>query len=578
MMETSPEKRWQIASALRQTWREGYGREALTADLGAGLVVGIVALPLSMALAIAVGVPPQNGLFTAIVAGALIAALGGSRVQVSGPTAAFVVILAPIAQKFGLGGLLLATVLAGLLLMAMAFARLGQLIELVPYPVTTGFTAGIGVVIATLQLKDFFGLQIAELPESYVGKVQALAEHLPTWRWHEAAIGAATLAILLLWPRLTRRVPAPLIALVAASLAAVALERWQPGLEVATIAHRFSYQLGGETLAGIPRLPPLPLLPWNLPGPDGQPLGLSFDLVRTLMPAAFAIAMLGAIESLLSAVIADSMIRRRHDPDSELFAQGVGNLVAPFFGGIAATGAIARTAANVRYGARSPVAAIVHALFLLVAVLTLAPALGYLPMAALAALLLVVAWNMSEIKHVLIMVRSAPRSDVMILLACLGLTVLFDMVVAVTFGILLASLLFLRRMSEVAEVKLVAEPQRLLGYELPPSVLLYQLAGPLFFGAAARAMRALQSVDDRVRVVVLDLRNVPALDATGLVHLESAKERLRGQGIQVVLAGLQPQPHRTLARAGWRNHAGELALFESFEKGMAKARELAEAE
>lgn len=561
-----------VASALRKTWRDGYGLADLRADVLAGLVVGIVALPLSMALAIAVGAPPQNGLYTAIVAGVIIALCGGSRVQISGPTAAFVVILAPITEKFGLGGLLIATVMAGAFLVVMGCSGLGRLIEMVPYPVTTGFTAGIGIVIATLQLKDFFGLDTGKLPESFVGKVQRMLEVAPsTWQGDELAVGLFTLAVLLLWPRFEKRVPAPLVALTLGALFALALERYFPGIEVATIERRFSYLADGVVHAGIPRLPPLPLLPWSLPGPDGQPLELSFALLRELVPSAIAIALLGAIESLLSAVVADAMIRRRHDPDAELVAQGLGNLVAPFFGGIAATGAIARTATNVRSGARSPFAAVVHSLFLLLAVLTLAPLLGYLPMASLAALLLLVAWNMSEAKHVAHAISAAPRPDVAVLLSCLALTVIFDMVVAVTFGIVLAALLFMKRMAEVSQVRLVAEPRRELGRDLPPSILLYQIAGPLFFGAAARGMRALEGITPEVQAVVLDLRGVPALDATGLVNLESAIKRLRDRGIYVLLAGAAGQPRQAIARAHWQEEEGRLALFDDFEAALAGA-------
>lgn len=568
----SPAPSFQFASALRKTFRDGYGLADLRADVLAGLVVGIVALPLSMALSIAVGAPPQNGLYTAIVAGAIIALLGGSRVQVSGPTAAFVVILAPITEKFGLGGLLLATVMAGVFLVLMGYSGLGRLIEFVPYPVTTGFTAGIGIVIATLQLKDFLGLDTGKMPESYLGKVQRMIEVAPsTFRPAELAVGLFTLAVLLIWPRLDRRVPSPLVALGFGALFALALEHLFPGTTLATIERRFSYTLDGVQFAGIPRLPPMPLLPWNLPGPDGAPIGLSFELLRALLPSAIAIALLGAIESLLSAVVADGMIRRQHDPDAELVAQGLGNIVAPFFGGIAATGAIARTATNVRSGAKSPFAAVTHALFLLLAVITLAPLLGYLPMASLAALLLLVAWNMSEAKHVLHTIRSAPRSDVVVLWTCLLLTVIFDMVVAVTFGIVLAALLFMKRMSDVSQLTLVSEPHRKLGHHLPQSILLYELAGPLFFGAAARAMRALQGVTREVKAVVLDLRNVPALDATGMINLESATARLRDQGIYVVLAGVDGQPRRALAKAHWRTKAGQLAIFKDFDRAIASA-------
>ncbi|HVR71495.1 MAG TPA: C4-dicarboxylic acid transporter DauA [Vicinamibacteria bacterium] len=559
----TPPLRWGPALALRQALQEGYSRRELQADVMAGLVVGIVALPLSMALAIASGVAPQYGLYTAIVAGAVIAVLGGSRVQVSGPTAAFVVILAPVATRFGLRGLLLATLMAGVILVALGLGRMGRLIVFVPYPVITGFTAGIAVVIATLQVKDFLGLTVTSVPEHYLERVAALAAALPTVRPWDVAVGALTLALLVLWPRVRSKVPAPLVALgIAALVAAWAAER-VPGFEVATVASQFS---------GIPQQAPAFLLPWALSGPDGAP-GVSFDLLRALLPSAFAIAMLGAMESLLSAVVADGMTGRRHDPDAELLAQGLGNLVAPFFGGFAATGAIARTATSVRSGARSPVAAVVHSLFVLLAVLLLAPLLGRLPMASLAALLLVVAWNMSERKHFRFVVRAAPRSDIAVLLVCFGLTIVFDMVVSITAGIILSSMLFIRRMAEVSGVRLVGDSHPELREPLPRGIVLYEVAGPLFFGAAQAAMNALQTVEKRgVQAVVLDLQAVPAMDATGLVNLESLLKRLNGAGVKVILAGVQAQPMRVLAKAGWRNRHGRLRIFRSFERAIGVAR------
>jgi sulfate permease, SulP family len=565
-----------LGHGLREALGDGYGPADLRADLMAGAVVGVVALPLSMALAIASGVPPQHGLYTAIVAGAAIALLGGSRVQVSGPTAAFVVILSPIAARFGVGGLLVATMLAGALLVAMGVARLGRFIEFVPYPVTTGFTAGIAVVIGTLQIKDLLGLSVPPLPEHYAERLLVLIRALPTVRWPDALVAALTLAVLLLWPRVSRRVPSPLVALSVAAGAALLLARLLPGFELATIGSRFSYRSGGDWLMGIPQLPPLPVLPWHLPGPDGRPLALSLALVRELMPSAFAIALLGAIESLLSAVVADGMTGRKHDADVELVAQGAGNLLAPFFGGIAATGAIARTATNVRSGARSPLAAVTHAVLVLLAVLVLAPALGYLPMASLAALLLVVAWNMSESKHFLHMVRAAPRSDVAVLLTCFGLTVLFDMVVSVTVGVVVAALLFMRRMAEVSGVRLVGEGHPDLPSSLPRGVILYDIAGPLFFGAAEKAFAALRAVERRhLRVVVLDLEDVPAIDATGLFHLDSLVADLHRAGIRVVMIGVQDQPLRALARAGWHGRRKGARVFRSVDRGLEAARRLA---
>jgi len=551
-----------LGTALLSRLHQGYSRADLRADLLAGIVVGIVALPLSMALAVASGVAPQHGLYTAIVAGSVVAALGGSMVQVSGPTAAFVVLLAPVSAKFGLGGLILATLMAGVLLVAMGAGRLGSLIQFVPYPVTTGFTAGIAVVIATLQLKDFLGLTVAKMPETYLEKVAALARALPTLRGQDLAVGLFTLAILILWPRVTRKVPGPLIALALGGILAHLLTLWLPGFQVATIHSRF--------VDGIPQLPPQPVIPWHLPGPDGHPIGLSFGLVRALIPSAFAIAMLGAIESLLSAVVADGMTGGSHDPDAELVAQGVGNLVAPFFGGIAATGALARTATNVRSGARSPLAAVFHSGFVLLAVLLFAPVLNYLPMASLAALLLTVAWNMSEAKHFAHAMRVAPRSDVVVLLTCFGLTVIFDMVVSVTAGVMLAALLFMRRMAEVSNVRLV-DQHPIATQGLPKDVLIYEVAGPLFFGAAQKAMSALQRVPTGVSVVLLDLSSVPAMDGTGLVSLESAVARLHQLGMFVVLGGVQGQPLRVLARSGIREHRDRIAVHRTMERAVATA-------
>lgn len=555
-----------LATALRAVCKGGYSAADLRADILAGLVVGVVALPLSMALAIASGVPPQHGLYTAIVAGAVTATLGGSRVQVTGPTAAFVVILAPISHQYGVGGLCLATMMAGIMLCVAGFARLGRLIEFVPHPVTTGFTAGIAVVIATLQVKDFLGLRVSATPEHFHEKMLALRDALPTVHLPDLLIGALTLSFLLLWPRFIKRIPGPVAALPAAALLALGLGLVWPGFSVATIASRFP-----ET-GGIPQALPHFALPWLLPGPDGQALPLGMDLIRALLGSAFAICVLGGTESLLSAVVADGVTGDRHDPDGELVAQGLGNIAAPFFGGIAATGAIARTATNIRSGARSPLAAVTHSAFLLGAMLVLAPLLGYLPMAALAALLLLVAWNMSELKHALHIVRVAPRADVAVLLICFGLTVVFDMVVAVTAGVMLAALLFMRRMADLTGATLVSEGHA-ARESLPEGVLLYDIAGPLFFGAAQRAMSAIGAIGGRARLVILDLRDVPMIDATGLVCLESTLARLRSNGVFVILAGVAPGPLKVLARAGVaRHHHDWLLVLRNFADAVTFAR------
>lgn len=423
--------RFPIATALRGALARGYGPADLRADLLAGAVVGVVALPLSMALAIAVGAPPQHGLYTAIVAGSVVALLGGCMVQVTGPTAAFVVILAPILNRYGLSGLLTAGLMAGVLLVAMGAARLGRLIQFIPNPVTMGFTTGIATVIATLQLKDALGLQAGPMPDDYAGKVAALWAARSTVNGAELLVAATTLALLLVLPRVIKKVPAPLLALAIVSAGVVVTRGVWPELSIATIGSRFRSTVGGVEYAGIPPIVPALAPPWAG--------GLSFGLLRELLPSAFAIALLGAIESLLSAVVADGMTGKKHDPDAELVALGVGNIAAALFGGIAATGALARTATNVRAGARSPLAAVAHAGVVLLSLVALAPLVARVPMAALAALLLIVAWNMSELHGFVGVIRGAPKSDVFVLLTCYALTVAFDMVIAVSVGVVLAA-------------------------------------------------------------------------------------------------------------------------------------------
>ncbi len=568
-------------AALRAVLREGYHGADLRADVMAGLVVGVVALPLAMALGIAVGVAPQNGLYTSIVAGVLVAALGGSRLNVTGPTAAFIVILAPIYARFGMAGLLMSGLMGGCILIVMGLARLGQLIEFIPHPVTTGFTAGIGVVIATLQVKDVLGLHLARSPGSFFDRIAAMWEARGSASISELAIGSATLAMLILVPRWTKRVPAPLIAIPLAAVLAALLNHLWPAHPVATIASRFQATVGGHVFHGVPPLPPLPLLPWHAGGPGGGGLAITWQTLRELLSGAFAVAMLGGIESLLSAVIADGLAGTRHDPDAELLALGIGNVVTPFLGGIPATGAIARTATNFRSGGRSPLASIVHALTVLVAVIVLAPLIGHLPMAALAALLLLVAWNMSDAKHFGHILRVAPRSDVLVLATCFVLTVVFDMVVAVSVGVVLAALLFMRRMAEITQTRLYDGRDgegRGAALEIPEdlrgTVGVYDIAGPLFFGAAQKAMASLGVTGSKLRALVIRLDRVPVMDATGLVALESAVASLTKRGCAVLLAGLQPQPAALVARAHLSQRFPALRLCADLSTGIDQARTL----
>lgn len=557
-----------LAAALRDTLREGYTGADARHDLLAGIAVGIIAVPLSLALAIASGVPPQHGLYTAVVAGAVIALAGGSRFNVSGPTAAFVVILFPIAQQHGLGGLLIAGLMAGILQIALGWGRMGQLIQYIPHPVTTGFTAGIAVVIASLQLRDLLGLRELKGSEHFTARLSEIGSHLPQTHAPELALGVATLLVMIAWRR--ARLPAPpyLAGALFAGVAAFVLETWWPQAGIVTIAERFG---------GIPPLLPALDWPWHLPGPGGAPLQLSLALVRDLMGPAFAIALLGSIESLLCAVIADGMTGRKHDPDAELVAQGLGNVVAPLFGGIPATGALARTAASIRAGARSPLASFGHALFVLAVMLTLAPLLSWLPMCGLAALLLKVAWNMSERRNFLRIVRVAPRGDVLLLLLCFGLTVLFDMVVAVSAGVVLGALLFMHRMARVSQVSLIGEGHPAAPAGLPGDVRFYEVAGPLFFGAAERAMGALRNHDRNVRAVILDLSAVPTIDASGLVALEETLDELTEAGIFVALCGARSAVHGVLRDAGYLEQDGKRGYYPSADAAVKRLGEVAHA-
>ncbi|MFN4323314.1 MAG: C4-dicarboxylic acid transporter DauA [Aeromonas media] len=556
-----------LAIALRQSCiDEPYSVARFGRDLIAGITVGIIAIPLAMALAIASGVPPQHGLYTAIIAGIVIAVTGGARFSISGPTAAFVVILYPVAQQFGVGGLLMATLISGFFLVAMGMARLGRLIEYIPPSVTLGFTGGIAIVIATLQIKDFFGLHVPEMPETYVGKVQALAHALPSWQWGDTLVGVATLAVLLLWPRLRLPVPGHLPAVLVGVGLGVGLHAL--GVDVATIGSKFSYTLADGTQGmGIPPIAPTLVMPWALPGPDGAPVVWDLAAIERLLPAAFSMAMLGAIESLLCAVVLDGMTGRKHSSNGELVGQGLGNILAPFFGGITATAAIARSAANVRAGATSPISGIVHALVVLAAILVLAPWLSWLPLSAMAALLLLVAWNMSEAHKVVDLVRRAPRSDVLVLLVCLSLTVIFDMVIAITFGVILASLLFMREIAKMTKLHNLAEHGRYAS-EVPAQTLLYKINGPLFFAAAERVFDELLAQVGEHKALILQMEAVSILDAGGLSAFQQFARRMAKSGVQLKVAELQFQPLKTLARAKVRPVPGELEFYGSLEEAI----------
>lgn len=509
--------------------REGYSLQTLRADAIAGVTVAIVALPLAMALGIASGASPDKGLITAVVAGFLISALGGSRLQVGGPTGAFVVVIFNVIATHGYDGLLIATLLAGMILIAAGAFRLGQMIKFIPHPVVTGFTAGIAVIIASTQVKDFLGLSMAEVPAEFVPKWQAYIAAIDTTSVVTLAVGASALAIIIVLRRFAPRLPGFLIAVVASSLAVALLN-----LPVDTIGSRFP-----DIPAGLP----MPSLP-----------DISLSKVQAVLPSAFTIAFLAGIEALLSAVVADGMAGTRHRSNQELIGQGVANLGSALFGGLPATGAIARTATNIRSGAKTPVAGILHAVFLLLFVLFATDLMAFVPMAALAAILFMVAWGMSEYQRFLAHLRM-PNSDRAVLLLTFLLTVLVDLTVAIGVGVTLASLLFMARMAQAVEVDAGGTPDTDRDWEdihqrdaLPPGVEVFRITGPFFFGVAGELLDALRRVGQSPRVIILRLRLVPLLDASGVQALEEFIEQARVAGAKVVISGAQPQPKSMLAR------------------------------
>ncbi|MBI2608856.1 MAG: C4-dicarboxylic acid transporter DauA [Deltaproteobacteria bacterium] len=552
--------------SLKKTFQEGYSSQHFRSDVMAGIIVGMVAMPLGMALAIASGVAPQYGLYTIITAGFIVAVLGGSRFQVTGPTAAFVVVLVPIVQKFGLAGLLLSGMMAGVFLVVMGATRMGKLIQFIPYPVTTGFTAGIALTIAVLQLKGFFGITLENEPHRFHQNLIALIQARHTWVPTEFIIGMVTLFILLFWPKLNKKIPAPLVALTLMTVFTVLIKKYYPHIQFETIQSKFN---------GIPHELPQFKLPWEYAGLSKVSFTLNLKTIEALIPSAFAIAMLGAIESLLSAVIADGMTQTKHDSDAELIALGVGNIVCPFFGGIAATGAIARTATNIRFGAKSPISSIIHAIFVLITVLIFAPYISYLPMATLAALLLLVAYNISEIKHALHIIRIAPKHDVLILMMCFSLTAFFGIVTGVTVGIVLAALLFMKRMADITSAHaLMGEHHRHIVHDFPKEVFIYEIAGPLFFGAAEKAMGSIQAIGEQVRIIVFIMNQVPIMDMTGLVAFESTLKKAMASGKMTFLVGVQEQPLELLHKSSILKETEKIHVLESLHIAREKAAKL----
>lgn len=526
---------------LFTTLREGYGFRDMRGDAIAGLTVAIVALPLAMALGIASGASPDKGLVTAVVAGFLISALGGSRVQVGGPTGAFVIVIFNVIALHGYDGLMLATLLAGLILIVAGYAKLGKLIKFVPHPVVTGFTAGIAVIIASTQVKDFLGLAIEDVPADFIPQWLAYFAALDRISVPTLMVGAGALALILVLRKVSPRLPGYLIAIVAASLAVAAL-----GLPVDTIGSRFP-----DIPAGLP----MPALP-----------EITLAKIQAVMPSAFTIAFLAGIEALLSAVVADGMAGTRHRSNQELVGQGVANVASSLFGGLPATGAIARTATNIKSGARTPMAGMFHAAFLLVFVLFGMDLMAYVPMAALAAILFMVASGMSEYERFLSLLRM-PNGDRAVLVLTFGLTVLVDLTVAIGVGVTIASLLFMMRMSESVAVEQGAAIQldpelddedRGQRDVLPDGVEVFRINGPFFFGVAGELLDTLRRVGRRPRAVILRMRLVPFLDASGLAAVAEFVKQAEISGARVILSGVQPQPLDMLERADLGPRSGKI--------------------
>lgn len=514
-------------------------------NLLSGLTVGIIALPLSMALAIATGVPPELGLYTAIIAGVFAALFGSSKVNISGPTAAFIVILIPIVQEFGITGLLLCGLLSGIILILIGVLKLGTLIELIPYPVTVGFTSGIAVVIATFQIKDFFGLTIENFNGHYLDKIYLIFTSFHTLDLAEFFVGFSTLALLILWQKTKSKIPSALIALTITTLAVTFLNIYFPFLDISTIHSTFTYKIGDLQGQGIPPVPLQFSLPWAFLKPEE----INLDLLLKLLPHAIAIAILGALESLLCAVISDGMTGNKTNPNKELIGQGITNIMVPFFGGIPATAAIARTVVNIKSGGDSKISSIIHGLFILLAISFFSTYLSYLPMASLSALLLMVAWNMSEVKHFVNILKVAPKDDVYVLLTCFFLTVLFDMQIAVAIGIGLASILFIKRTIDLYSIELVNTKNLSTRHEISKNISIYDINGPMFFGAAQSALKTLLNTNEDTNIVILNMRNVTLIDMTAIVALKSIVDNFHDKDKKLIFCGLNNRIEKKLEKA-----------------------------
>lgn len=571
--------------------RGGFARRFFISDLIAGVTVGVIAIPLAIAFAIASHVPPERGLYTAIVGGFVISLLGGSRVSIAGPTGAFVVIIAGVVDQFGYDGLALASLMAGVILLILGLFKFGAMIKFIPYPVTTGFTSGIALIIFSQQMKEFFGMAVSKdrpVPSDFVGQWADYFWYLGHnhFSYATAGVSLGSLAVLIVMRHVWPRVPSYIVAVVLATVV-VGVFHLDERYGVATVQSKFG---SVQNPSGIPQRLPSISLP-NLknagnPGGTGGEKASIFSTIKRLIPAATTIALLAAIESLLCAVVADGMIGGRHKSNLELCAQGIGNIASILFGGIPATGAIARTAANVKSGGRTPLAGMVHALTVLVVMLLLAPYAGKIPLAALAAVLVIVAWNMAERDHFRTIFK-APRSDIAVLLTTFGLTVFADLTIAVGVGMILASMLFMKRMAEVTNVggvrdevededdkSLEADPNSLDLRDVPPHTEVFEITGPFFFGVADRLKDTLGGLERPPKVFILRMRRVPAIDASGMHALDEFFKKCKRQGTTLLLSGVHAQPMFALAKYGLLDRVGEENMFGNVDDALNRAREI----
>jgi len=534
---------------------KNYTRAEFYKDAVAGVIVGIVALPLAIAFAIASGVSPEKGLFTAIIAGFVISALGGSRVQIGGPTGAFIVVVYGIVQQFGVSGLVIATFIAGILLVIMGIAQLGSVIKFIPYPLIIGFTTGIAVIIFSSQVKDFLGLKMGAVPADFIRKWAAYGRHIDSINFYALAIGVFTLLVILFWPKVTRKVPGSLIAIVLTTLAVKFFN-----LPVETIGSRFG---------AIPSSLPQPVLPQVSPA-----------IIQQLIRPAFTIALLGSIESLLSAVVADGMTGGNHRSNTELIAQGFANICSSIFGGIPATGAIARTATNIKNGGRTPVAGIIHAITLLVIMLFVGKWAALIPMATLGGVLVIIAWNMSETESFRAVLKG-PRSDAAVLLTTFLLTVLVDLTVAIEIGLILAALMFMRQITQSSSVQQASfqvnesDEDMPAPYNLPPGVDVFEINGPLFFGAAYKFKDTMKLIENPAKILIIRMRHVPVIDATGIRVLKDVIDEIDKKGSKLILAEVKSeQVIAELKKARLLFRIGKANVTPTFEKAVNRTHEI----